>query len=412
RGDHLDATLDPGALGWRLDIDDLPTTLGPSVTLRGEGSGAAFEVEGTLNGAAEGAPLPLDVAFRYQRGDRTELEVHGRVADGTIDAVAHRQGTAPWQGGARLQDANLGGFTLDADGAAQGTGLLPQLVLRTTATGPLHAAGRATVGISGATIDQTIEGAPLGGPLRVQGRLLPHTDLTIAGASGLPVIAAVGGEPGASSESRQGALGSAGTLRLRGDGTATGALHAVGAIDVTIGPARVRLEGRGANGTPFLRATLPALPGLGAETDLAASNLADLVQGIAADGLVLAGTGGASGTVTLRASPALVVEIDALRAEALGFLLTADGTLTSTTADVRGARALPPGLPVEDVLPWRATLEEGRWSLVSDGALGTIEASFDADGGLALDVDADIGGGKIEGRAALVPGVGLDGSLV
>src|SRR5690606_31827325 len=113
-GDHLDASLDPGSLGWRLDIDALPTTLGPSVALRGEGTGAAFEVEGTLNGGAENAALPLDVAFRYQRGDRTELEVHGRVADGTIDAVAHRQGTAPWQGGARLQDANLGGFTLDA----------------------------------------------------------------------------------------------------------------------------------------------------------------------------------------------------------------------------------------------------------------------------------------------------------
>src|SRR5690606_20404457 len=120
-GDHIDATLDPGALGWRLDIDDLPTTLGPSVTLRGEGSGAAFEVEGTLNGAAEGAPLPLDVAFRYQRGERTALEVHGRVADGTIDAVAHRQGTAPWQGGGRLRAASPRRLTLDADGGAPGS---------------------------------------------------------------------------------------------------------------------------------------------------------------------------------------------------------------------------------------------------------------------------------------------------
>lgn len=417
RGDHVRASLDPRSLRWSVDLEDFPTTLGPTVDLRGDGTSAAFSVEGTAASAANEGALPVDLTFAYQRGPSTEIRVRGDVADGTIEAFATRQGSAAWQGGARLHDVRLGGFTMDADGAAQGTALLPQLVLRTSAMGAISATGRATVGISGATIDQTIEGGPLSAPLRVQGRVLPHTDLVIVGAAGAPAVparpgAADGATAGAATEGAVSGFGSSGTFRLRGDGTASGALHAVGSVEAALGPVRMRLEGRGVNGTPYLRAGIPALPGLGLEANLSASSLADLVRRIALGGLALDGTGTASGRVTLRAAPELVVSIESVRAEALGFLITADGTVDARGADVRGVLALPAGLPVEDVLPWQVTREDGRWRLLSDGDLGTIEAAFDEDGGLTLDVDAGIGGGRVEGKATLVPGVGLDGSLV
>ncbi len=409
-GAHLRGSFDPSQLRWDAVVEALPTTLGPALDLTAEGAGVRFRIDGSLHGADEQGALPLDLAFHYVRADDIELRMGGGVAGGTFDALATRVGAAPWQGDVRLEGAAFAGVAVSAEGGVQGTDLLPQVVLRTRVGGPVSVEGRASLGIGGITLDQTLQGGPLTAPVRVQGRILPFTDLTIVSG---PALAGTVTPPDAGVTSGAGASapGTTSTLRLRAGGAASGALHAVGAVDVHVGPLRLRLDGRGPSGTPYLRASLPTLPNVAAETSLAATNLAALATRVAEGGLTLEGTGAASGTLSLRTSPEVGIDVHDFQADAFGFLITADGEVTAARADLAGTLALPAGLPLEDVLPWQVSLQDGRWELLSDGALGRLQAVYDAAGEVLLDADVRVGGGRVEGRATFRPDVGPSGSV-
>jgi hypothetical protein len=242
------------------------------------------------------------------------------------------------------------------------------------------------------TIDQFVAGGPLTQSVRVQGRVYPDTDLTLATLLEAP-------RPGATAS-----LPTSSQVRLR---TVLGAgLTAAGTARLELGPARVTLGGD--NSAPVLAAQVVGLPGLRAQTELRANDLVQLVTEVVAHGLELTGTDDVTGSLRVDLTPEPSVTFRDLSAAVAGLDVSADGTLAVRSADVRAEVVFRTDLQLmggqdegtgEYRLPIAITAGDGRWRLEYDGPLGRLLGTYDqAAGAIGLDADLRIGGGRVSSR--------------
>lgn len=385
--EHLRGEFEVGAGRWTAELADL--AMAADTRLSASGSGTLQD--GALTARLSGAQLELE-AHLSSTGGAIEANLSGQAFGGALELSAARAADArPWTGTAGYAGGSIGGFAIDATGTVQGEGQLPQLVLLTNAAGALTASGRVTVSTAGLTLDQFVEGGPLTQSVRVQGRVYPDTDLTVATLLEAP-------RPGATA-----ALPTSSQVRLR---TVLGAgLTAAGTVRLELGPARVTLGGD--NSAPVLAAQVAGLPGLRAQTELHANDLFQLVTNVAAHGLELTGTDDVSGSLRVDLAPEPSVTFRGLSATVAGVGVSADGTVTAASADVRAEVVFRTDLqltaaqaePGEYRLPVAITAGEGTWRLEYDGPLGLLHGTYDQAGGVVgLDADLRIGGGRVNSR--------------
>ncbi|MFA5595473.1 MAG: hypothetical protein WDA15_09350, partial [Trueperaceae bacterium] len=174
----LRATFDPATFDWSVGVTDYRLNGGedpPYLTLWGRGRGAVGTLDASLNTS------DFELALEVRHDETTTLLVEGDVYGGQVFVTAERSQTSgEWSGGGRLTGSSLAGFAVNAQATVLGVGLVPTLVLSTRAENGLLLTGNASVGTDGITLDQFMSGAPLEQMLRVQGRVLPRTDLTLS----------------------------------------------------------------------------------------------------------------------------------------------------------------------------------------------------------------------------------------
>ncbi|MBX3139937.1 MAG: translocation/assembly module TamB domain-containing protein [Trueperaceae bacterium] len=386
--DHLAGEFDVGTGRWSAELTEL--TVAADTRLSASGSGALQG--GALTARLSGPQLELEARLASADG-AIEASLSGQAFGGGLELSAARAAASQsWNGTAGYSGGTLGGFTLDATGTVQGEGALPQLVLLTHAVGPLTLDGRMAVSTAGVTLDQFVAGGPLTQGVRVQGRVYPDTDLTLATLLEAP-------RPGATAS-----LPTSSQVRLR---TVLGAgLTAAGTARLELGPARVTLGGH--DSAPVLAAQVVGLPGLRAQTELRANDLIQLVTGVVAHGLELTGTDDVTGSLRIDLTPEPSVTLQGLSAAVAGLDVSADGTVAVGNADMRAEVVFRTDLqlmggegddPGEYRLPVAVTASGGRWRLEYDGPLGLLHGTYDQAGGaVGLDADLRIGGGRVSSR--------------
>ena len=388
-GEGVSAEVDPADQSWRAVLSAFPLPGDLTVDLEASGRGAEGRAAGRVAGGGElGVDLALEAGFGP--GGAATLTAAGTVMGGRLDLAGERRAAGEWVGEVALQGARApaaGGAVLTATGVLQGNQLVPQVVLATAAWAEgarVAAAGRVAAGTAGVTLDQTIALPGATAPLRVQGRVAPGLDVTVAG------LGTAAGQP-------------RGEFRLteRPDG-----LAGAGALEVPLGPVTARLSAGGSDLTPRLNVTPAAVPEASLTADLAADDLAELVARVAREGLVVTGAGAASGTALLTASGGGALELQGLGVALAGFHATLSGTLAASAASLEGTVELPleTNDPAARVLPLEVSAADGRWRLSSRGRLGEVEATYDAATGAALvDVALELPAG--EDGAEPIPGV-------
>lgn len=390
--EHVTGEFDASTGRWTADLTDLDLVAGTSLSATGGGTLA----DGALAARLTGDQLALEARLT-SAGGSLDARVLGQAYGGALDVTAARAaGSASWTGAAAYAGGTLGGFVLNATGTVQGEGALPQVVLLTHAVGPVALEGRVSASAAGVTLDQFVQGGPLAHPVRVQGRVFPDADLTVATLLEPP-------SPGATA-----ALPTSSQVRLR---TVLGAgLTAAGTARLEFGPARLTLSGD--NSVPILAVQVVGLPGLRVETPLRAPNLFQLVADAATNGLELTGTDDVTGSLHASLAPEPRVVLHGLRATVAGVDIGADGTLSASSADVRaevvfhtdlqlmGERTDPASAePDEYRLPLTVTAADGAWRLEYDGPLGLLRGTYDQAGGtIGLDAELSIGGGRVSSR--------------
>lgn len=430
---QLSAELLPLGLEWSLTLHELPLNNHTAdqpllLTLSGAGRALTGNLTATLSGS------DLDLALAIEQGlegtDRTDINITGGLYGGSVEFSAHRASSASqWLGDGDLHGMQLGALTVSATAAAQGGGWLPQLVLRTRAeqagtAGGLAAVGNATIGLGGVTVDQMLQGEPLSEALRLQGRVLPETDLALSTVKAFNAAALSPTAVAAATTSRvRLRSGIPGTVNLsgaalaelpRGGASTTPALRADGDLRLELGPLALSLAGRGSD--PQLEVALIGLPSWRASAELRARNLLDLTEKVLSDGLTLAGADGARGTATLHLSPEPTASLTDFGLEFAGIDLSASGTLGLSSADLSGELRLSTDLPVAEqesgyLLPWRLVSSGGSWNLTSSGAHGTLHAVYEPTGEIDLQADLSVSGGRLKGKLGLAGESGLAGSL-
>ncbi len=402
-GDALTAVVDPLGGAWSATLLGLTLGEGPGApTLSAEGEGVL--ASGYLDAHLEGPEF--DLIVQLQHGDETSVAVEGSAYGGEALLVGARGEGGTWQGSGYFQGGSLAGFELSAEIDLLGSELLPQAVLRTRAANGFVVQGNATAGPSGVTLDQFVQGGPLQRTLRVQGRLLPGTELTI---SSLDVQ---GAGPVSAAEAAQATVSSVRLAGVGPDATSAPGLRATGDLQVPIGPVSVRLSGQ--NDTPTLGVELLGLPRWRLAADLPATDLLGLVGTLMDEGLTLHGQDALAGTARVDPSD-MSVTLEGFALDFAGLAVTADGSVGLAGADLTGEVAFETDLPVAGReggyrLPWHLTGADGAWQLVSDGPDGHLEARYALDGDLAVSVDMVFSEGRVVGQLGLPEG-GLSGTL-
>jgi len=389
-GAGLAAAFDPSDQTWRADLSGIALPAALALDLEASGRGAEGRATGRLTGGAGlGVDVGLDLGL--DAGGAT-VAMSGAVLGSELTVSGRKPAAGDWTGEVTLQGAGAAGdgeaaVLITATGVLQGDQLVPQVVLATAAhagDAGVAAAGRVAVGPAGVTVDQTFALPQATAPVRVQGRVAPGLDLRL-GASG-----SAAGQP-------------RGEVRWleRPDG-----LAATGELEVPLGPVTVRLGSVGTSRSPQLSVTPHAVPDATLTADLAADDLAELLARVARDGLVVTGTGAASGTALLTLSGGGALELRDLGVNVSGFQATLSGTLSAAAADLSGAVELPldAAARADRVLPVAVSSSGGEWRLTSEGRLGDVAASYDASSGAAiLDVALELP--AAEDGAGPLPGV-------
>ncbi len=308
---------------------------------------------------------------------------------------------------------DVAGFQLESQVTLLGVGALPTAVLTTSARGGVTITGNASIGADGVAVDQLVSGPPFDQALRLQGSVLPRTDLTLS------TLDLAGGRPVSAAEAARATTSSVRLSSAPGLGPSEPSqLRAVGALSLPVGPARVELSGEGT--PPELALTLAGLPRWRAETQLEAPDLFALVDQVVTTGLVLEGQEAMHGRVRLDPTGPRV-ELEGFGLELAGIRLDASGTVGLDDADVTGEVLVRTDLPVSEretgyVFPWSLSSNEGVWRLVSDGQHGVFSVVYGADGAaegtgtLSVTADLQLSEGRIEGQLGLQPD-GPAGSL-
>lgn len=415
RGDGLSLTLDPADLAWSVAADDLRLPGQLSAELSGEGRGLAGSVRGRLS-AGSGAPAVLvgtDIGLRLTLAESLTIQGSGTVLNGelSLNAIQSPQ-DGGWNGSLAVTGATFSGLDLTVDGMLFGNETVPNAVLATSVrdeSGRLDLAGRVAVGSQGVTVDQLLSGEALNDMVRIQGRVLPITDLR------------VGAEPAAQ---HQDGIDLSGSLRLftTGDG-----LKSSGRLNAGLGPVDARLE-EGEGGALTLHAAVQSL-GAGVAATLTGDSLTALITDTLENGVVFAGTGAAAGDVAVRFNSGLEAEFTEFVLDAAGFVLTVEGAASQGSVALAGTLQLPTDVPVATAsgrltLPWTAGLEGSNVRVSSRGELGELDVAYDADlGSLFADIDlrvpsvqegaarAALTGGSVQGRLGYTPSTGASGTL-
>lgn len=402
----LRATLNPTSLDWTVSIDHLRLGEGegaPQVTAWGRGRGLVGSLDASLE-----AP-ELELALEIRQDGNTTLLLEGEAYGGELLVNGNRTaGSGEWGGSGRFAGGHLAGFEVSAQVSLLGVGLLPTAVLNTRADNGLTVTGNASLGPSGLSLDQFVAGAPLEQTVRLQGSLLPRTELTLS-TIGLP--------PGVAVSAAGAARATTSSVRLTSisglSPSMPSSLRANGAFTLPVGPARVELSGAGS--PPLLEVSLAALPRWRAEAQLVATDLLDLVQQVAQRGLKLAGADDAKGELHLDTA-GMNLRLSGFGLEFAGVNAEATGTVGLTEANLRGYVRVSTDLPVAEretgyVFPWELTAVNGVWQLESGGAHGHLSAAYgvrEGAGTLSLSADLSLSGGGIEAQLGLQPG-GLSG---
>jgi hypothetical protein len=389
-GDGVSGVFDPADQSWILELEGLTLPGSLTLALAAAGRGPEGRATGRLAGGAE---LGVDVGFAAEVGaGGASFSASGTALGGELSVSGRRPAGRGWTGEVALQGAELPATdgepaaVLSATGVLQGSGPVPQVILATAAYAQgagVAAAGRASIGPGGVTLDQTVALPRATAPLRVEGRLAPGLDVRLSAAGAAP------GQP-------------SGEVRLleRQDG-----LAAMGALQVPLGPVTVRLGSVGSSQSPQLTVTPTSLPDARLSADLAADGLLELVSRVASEGLVVTGGGAASGSARLDVA-AGSLELRQLGLAVSGFRATLSGRLAPASADLEGWLELPLDTPdpASRRLPVAVSAAGGQWRLSSSSPLGEVAASYDASSGaalldVALELRSDGSGGS------LLPGV-------
>lgn len=414
-GEELNARFEPAGLAWRLDVAGL--TLPAGLTLAASASGRALSGEGSarLTAASEDTALALagdEIVLDFSLGEEIVLVGEGTVLGGHFALDGVRSQSGDWSGQVALESATVAGVRVSATGLLLGDGPIPGAVLATTAvdgSDELEAVGRLALSSQGVSLDQQLVLPGAASVVRVQGRAFPDTDLLI------------GAEPAlAAAEEAQ----VVGALRLFTTGEG---LRSSGRLTGYIGGVEVSLGERAADGVLTLDAALPALDA-GLRASLDGEDLVGLVSDVMRRGLVLQGTGTATGDVVLALAPEPRAELIDFGLSLAGFTLSASGSLSGRAADLEGALLLPTDLPVATAsgrldLPWNARMDAGSLSLSSRGELGAFDVAYDTQtGSLLADIDlalplqdgtagTTVASGSIRGRLGYTRQAGASGTL-
>ncbi len=403
----LHATFDPATMEWTVAAQDVRLGEGAAagvISLSGAGQGAT----GQLDASAQLPEVQLELQVTHEEG--TEVQLTGQVYGGQLLVSGERSpSSGEWNGSGDLTGAALAGFDVSAQITLLGVGALPTAVLNTSAVNGLTITGNASVGMDGVTVDQLVSGPPLAQSLRMQGSVLPRTELTLStlDLGGVrPTSAAAAARATTSSVRLVSAPGTTPADPPR--------LLASGTLSVPVGPARVELSG--ADTAPELALTLAGLPRLRAEGQLQATDLLDLVTRVSTGGLELEGREDAHGRLRLDPTGPYL-ELNGFGLEFAGVRLDATGTVGLTEADVVGQVVVRTDLPVAErqtgyVFPWTLSNDREVWRLVSQGQHGEFSVVYGADGTaiLSLAANLQLSEGRIEGRLGLQP-EGPAGSL-
>ncbi|MDT3681867.1 MAG: translocation/assembly module TamB domain-containing protein [Truepera sp.] len=404
---HLQGTFSPTGGQWTATVSALEVGAGVAVSARGSG----VLDSGRLDATANGPGLDLGLELTSGGGGAVVVKALGSAYGGAVTATVRRGGggSGAWTGSVGVVGAAFGDWRVSALGTVQGVGALPQVVLDTNAAGPLDAVGRASVSSAGVTLDQVISGGHLTKPVRIQGRMLPTTDLVVATLAEVPGKSASLDLPVTSQ------------VRLR---SIPGAgLHAVGAARLEFGPLRLSLAGQ--DSTPTLDVQVTGLPQLHLSTELRAPDLVALASQVVADGLLFHGEDGVRGTALVTLDPEPALELAGFGLNIAGVDVEADGRASLAAADLHGTVVLVTDLPLtgggdqsptgttEYSLPWTLTTADGVWQLAYDGPFGVIRGDYapnEAPDAVTLDVDLKLSGGEVRARLDHVGGQ-LSGSL-
>ncbi|MEJ2359054.1 MAG: hypothetical protein P8Y13_13390 [Deinococcales bacterium] len=367
-GPHLEGALQPRSLDWRLALQGQPLAVGAQVSGQANGTGASGSASLTLGGTLAGAPLSLQLHANDQDG--LALEASGQALAGTVALQASRPIGAGWHGTFSLTGASVGAVGGTLHGTVGGSATEPTVDGTLRLQGPVQGDARLHASLASATIDASLQGPALGGPLRVTGALGPAPDVTLSAAGS--------------------AGGTRGRVRLFEAG---GALRADGSLTLASGPALVTVAGSGPDTPVGVSLSLPAVPGLAFHGELPAERTAALVRTLSRDGLGLTGGRRTQGRLTLQPTPAPHATLSGVQLAIAGTTLSASGTLGPSQGDLRGALTLPTAFPVDHVggasVPYRLTVQAGHVTLRSDGALGTIHVDLNTSAGRGT-VQADL----------------------
>lgn len=401
----LRAALDPLTLGWSLRADGYHLTgLGLDLTASADGVGAS----GSLTASVAGPQV--DASLTLSHDATTTLQLTGTAYGGELELAGKRGANGEWSGAGSYQGDDVLGFAVQAEATLLGVDLVPLVVLTTRAENGVIIAGNASASLAGVSLDQFVWGAPLNGVARVEGRVLPGSDLTISTLDlpdGQGVSAAAAARASTSSVHLTSAPGAV------ADGAA--ALRATGRLDLTLGPAHLTLAG--ATTRPALTVEVAGLPALRAEAELAAPSLIDLVSQVIESGLTLEGREAVSGQLHLDV-PGRQVLLRSVGLALSGVEVSAAGAVGLGGADVVGSVVVHTDLPVAErqtgyVFPWQLRSDGATWRLDSSGVHGELHGTYGASpdaGGLSLSADLQLADGHIAGQLGLVGG-GLTGTL-
>ncbi|MBW7916639.1 MAG: translocation/assembly module TamB domain-containing protein, partial [Trueperaceae bacterium] len=389
-GDHLSGALDVTSGSWSAAVAALEVGGGVKLDLTAAGTFAELQAVA----AATGPDLDLQLNLTATAGN-VVAELAGTAYGGAVTGRTERA-EGPWTGALDLAGAELAGLRLSVTGTVMGEGALPQLVLSTAVEavdGDLRVAGRATVTTAGITVDQVVSGGPTSVPLRLQGRVAPDADLSVA---------TLASAPGASARAELPVISQVRLRAVPGLG-----LLAAGAVRLDVGPARLVLTGQ--DTTPRLSVQLVGLPQLRAVTTLEAADLLGLLTRAASEGLRFEGSDAAAGFLTVALAPTPRVTLDGFEARLAGITLSADGELSAAGANLAGAVTLATDLPLagaagaaagptEYTLPWTLTTAGAEWRLAYAGPLGRLTGTYapgTAPDAVTLDVDLRLSGGAV-----------------
>jgi len=395
---HLHGSLEPASLAWALHLQAQPLTGGVVATGDASGTGRTGDARVALSGTVAGAPVAL--TLRASNRGAPSVDASGDVLGGQLDLAATLPSGTDWKGHVTLKGARLAGVSAALDGTLAGPASDPALDGRVTLSGALAGSARVHASPRSATLQAALQGPAVGGALHLSGALAPTLDLTLAAA-------------GTSGDTR-------GSTRLFETG---GALRADGNLRVASGPVVVALSGSGPDTPVGVGVQVRAFPGLSFHGELPVEAPLALARTLSANGLALTGAASTRGRLTLRLAPTLRAELQQVRLDVGGTVLSASGTLAPGASRLQGALTLPDGFPVDHVggaeIPYQLTAQSGRITLRSDGALGTLHADITPAEGRGT-VHADLhtlaaGGGVGAGSASVAlsfdPSAGPSGTV-